>query len=90
MVDTKQRSTESTREGGREAAELLTSGSSGSAASVAGSRSGSASMAASLVDIRVRLALHSRVLEALCERFGDAELATELRKEMQRGFRRGR
>jgi len=90
MVDKSTQVPESTREGGREAAEQPTSGSSGASATLAGSRSGAASVAANLLDIRTRLALHGEVLAALCERFGDPELATMIRKGRQQGFRRGR
>jgi len=52
--------------------------------------SGSASLAASTLDLRQKINLHSRCLQEILRLLGSADLLRELQQEMQRGFRRGR
>jgi len=86
------KSPKNTREGGREAAEPLTSGFDQRAASLLQGRnsSGSASTAASLLDLRQKVNFIMTVLEGFAAQLGDAELGNEIASYRQRGFRRGR
>jgi len=52
--------------------------------------SGNASHAASLLDLRQKINLHSRCLQELLRLMGSSDLLRELQQEQQRGFRRGR
>jgi len=81
-----------TREGGREAAEPLTSGISRNAATLLQGRnsSGNASQAANLLDLRQKVNFLMTVVEGLAAQLGDPELAQEVASYRQRGFRRGR
>lgn len=88
MVDNKREATESTREGGREAAEPLTSGFDRRAAHApTRNSSGNSSYAANVLDLRVKLNAAYDFIEALCDRLGDAELKTEVKRYRQQGFR---
>jgi len=80
---------ESTREGGREENPDAASPSSEKPPLLRNS-SGSASAAASLLDIRSKLNLHSRALQELLRLMGSTDLLRELQQEQQRGFRRNR
>jgi hypothetical protein len=81
-----QQEVQSTREGGREE--------NPDAASPSEARprnsSGSASHAASLLDLRQKINLHSRCLQELLRLMGSSDLLRELQQEQQRGFRRNR
>jgi len=83
--------TESTREGGREAAERLSPELSGDAATPQRNSSGSRSVAQNLLDIRQHLIAIEEVLMSL-GRSGliDDALLQPLKQLRQRGFRRGR
>jgi len=52
--------------------------------------SGSASLAASTLDLRQKINMHSRILQELCRLMGMTDSLRELQQEQQRGFRRGR
>lgn len=83
--------TEDTREGGRaDGGAVRPPDVLGDRLRRARNSSGDASQAANLLDIRQKLLLHAQIIGALCERLGDPELALELTRDTQRGFRRNR
>lgn len=86
MVDKKHEAAESTREGGREEAKLPSVGLSGAAAKPRNS-SGSASMAATVLDLRVKLNFAYEMLERCFEALGDAEAVQTVKRFRQTGHR---
>lgn len=77
---------ESTREGGREAAEPLTSGISPEALAARNS-SGNASTAASILQMRIRLNEFADILTQVCQDLKRDDLMVMLQRTRQRGFR---